>query len=121
MAGIIKPKKGRLKILNRAIGNYTRKDLARTMAFVPQTMPVDFPFSVIEVVLMGRSPYMGMLGVEQEEDLKIAKQALSSPEPNIWPTGNWTSSVAGNSRGSSLPEPFVRNLILSFWMSPQLP
>ncbi|MBW2327868.1 MAG: ABC transporter ATP-binding protein, partial [Deltaproteobacteria bacterium] len=50
MAGILKPKKGRLKILNRAIGNYTRKDLARTMAFVPQTMPVDFPFSVIEVV-----------------------------------------------------------------------
>ena len=77
MAGILKPKKGRLKILNRAIGNYTRKDLARTMAFVPQTMPVDFPFSVIEVVLMGRSPYMGMLGVEQEEDLKIAEQALT--------------------------------------------
>ncbi|MBW2158043.1 MAG: ABC transporter ATP-binding protein, partial [Deltaproteobacteria bacterium] len=77
MAGILKPKKGRLKILNRAIGNYTRKDLAKTMAFVPQIMPVDFPFSVIEVVLMGRSPYMGMLGVEQEEDLKIAKQALT--------------------------------------------
>ena len=77
MAGILKPKKGRLKILNRAIGNDTRKDLAKTMAFVPQIMPVDFPFSVIEVVLMGRSPYMGMLGVEQEEDLKIAEQALT--------------------------------------------
>ena len=71
MAGILKPKKGRLKILNRTIENYSRKDLAQTMAFVPQTMPVDFPFSVIEVVLMGRSPYLGILGVEKEGDLKI--------------------------------------------------
>jgi len=77
MAGIFKPKTGRLKILNRTLENYTRKDLAQTMAFVPQMMPVDFPFSVLEVVLMGRSPYMGMLGVEQEEDLKIAEQALA--------------------------------------------
>lgn len=77
MAGILKPKNGRLKILNRTVESYARKDLARTMAFVPQMMPVDFPFSVMEVVLMGRSPYMGMLGVEQEEDLKIAEQALT--------------------------------------------
>jgi len=77
MAGIFKPKTGRLKILNRTLEKYTRKDLAQTMAFVPQMMPVDFPFSVLEVVLMGRSPYMGMLGVEQEEDLKIAEQALA--------------------------------------------
>ena len=77
MAGIFKPKTGRLKILNRTLEKYTRKDLAQTMAFVPQMMPVDFPFSVLEVVLMGRSPYMGMLGVEQAEDLKIAEQALT--------------------------------------------
>ena len=44
MAGILKPKTGRLKILNRTVENYTRKDLAQTMAFVPQRMPVDFPF-----------------------------------------------------------------------------
>jgi len=69
MAGILKPKKSRLKILNRTIENYSRKDLAQTMAFVPQMMPVDFPFSVIEVVLMGRSPYLGILGVEKEGDL----------------------------------------------------
>jgi iron complex transport system ATP-binding protein len=77
MAGIYTPKTGQLKILNRTLENYTRKDLAQTMAFVPQMMPVDFPFSVMEVVLMGRSPYMGMLGVEQEKDLKIAEQALA--------------------------------------------
>jgi len=58
------------------MGNYSRKILARTIAFVPQTIPVDFPFTVTEVVLMGRSPYLGILGIEHKEDLSITKEAL---------------------------------------------
>ncbi len=77
MAGILKPRKGQLGILNRPVGDYSRKILARTIAFVPQTIPVDFPFTVTEVVLMGRSPYLGMLGIEHEKDLSITKAALA--------------------------------------------
>ena len=77
MAGILKSQADQLMILNRPIDQYSRKALARTIAFVPQMIPVDFPFSVTEIVLMGRSPYLGMLGLEQEKDLKIAKQALA--------------------------------------------
>jgi iron complex transport system ATP-binding protein len=77
ISGILKPQKGRLEILNRSIGHYNLKALARTIAFVPQMLTVDFPFTVIEMVLMGRSPYLGMLGLEHEKDLKIAKQAIA--------------------------------------------
>jgi iron complex transport system ATP-binding protein len=77
MSGILKSQAGQLEILNRPVNQYSRKALARTIAFVPQMIPVDFPFSVTEIVLMGRSPYLGMLGLEQEKDLGIAKQALN--------------------------------------------
>jgi len=77
MAGILKSQTDQLEILNRPVDHYSRKALARTIAFVPQMIPVDFPFSVTEIVLMGRSPYLGMLGLEQEKDLEIAKQALT--------------------------------------------
>jgi iron complex transport system ATP-binding protein len=40
-------------------------------------VPVDFPFSVAELVLMGRSPHLGILGLEQEKDLEIARQAMA--------------------------------------------
>ncbi len=76
ISGLLKNQKGNLKILNRPIQSYTRKELAKTIAFVPQTISVDFPFTVMEVVLMGRSPHLGMLGLEKEEDLEAAKQAL---------------------------------------------
>ena len=77
MAGILKPDKGQVEILNRQMADFSRKTLARTIAFVPQTIPVDFPFTVTEVVLMGRAPYLGMLGIEHATDLSITKEALA--------------------------------------------
>jgi len=77
ISGILKPQNGELKILNRSIDQYHRKDLARTIAFVPQMTFADFPFTVTEIVLMGRSPYLGILGIEGENDLEIANQAIA--------------------------------------------
>ncbi len=77
LSGIERFQHGRLNILKRPFQTYSRKALARKMAFVPQTIPVDFPFTVMELVLMGRSPHLGVLGVEQREDIVIADQAMS--------------------------------------------
>ena len=74
---ILKSQTGRLEILNRAIDKYQRKALARTIAFVPQMLSVDFPFTVFEMVLMGRSPYLGILGLEAKKDMEIARQAIA--------------------------------------------
>ncbi len=77
IAGIEKSRKGQLEVLNHPLQDYTRKALAKTIAFVPQMVAVDFPFTVSEVVLMGRSPHLGMLGLEQKNDLEIANQAMA--------------------------------------------
>lgn len=80
MKAILKIEKSswsRLEIFDRPINKYTRKALARTIAFVPQMTDIDFPFTVVEVVLMGRSPHTGLLGLEQEKDISIANQAMA--------------------------------------------
>ena len=77
IAGILTSQNSELKILNRSINQYHRKALARTIAFVPQMLFVDFPFTVTEIVLMGRSPYLGILGLEEKEDMKIARKAIA--------------------------------------------
>jgi len=76
ISGILRPRTGRLEILGAAVQAYSRKSLARSIALVPQTAPVDFPFTVTEVVLMGRSPHLGILGVEHQQDLERARQAM---------------------------------------------
>lgn len=80
LAGIISVGNGRIDVLGDSIKDYSRKALARKIAYVPQTLPVDFPFTVSEVVLMGRSPHLGMLGLEKEKDLLKAKQAMKFTE-----------------------------------------
>ena len=80
MAGILKPQYGHIDILGRPNRSYTPKALARAVAFVPQRLPVDLPFTVGEAVLLGRAPYQGALGIEGERDLEIAKQAMQFTE-----------------------------------------
>jgi iron complex transport system ATP-binding protein len=79
-AGLLKPPKGQIEIFGRPIVSYRQKSLARTIAMVPQQLPLDFPFTVAEAVLMGRAPYHGALGIERERDFTIAKQAMAFTE-----------------------------------------
>jgi iron complex transport system ATP-binding protein len=76
ISGIYKLQKGQLEVLDQPIDLYSRKELARTISFVPQMVQVDFPFTVTEIILMGRSPYLGVLGLEEKKDMEIAKQAI---------------------------------------------
>jgi iron complex transport system ATP-binding protein len=77
VSGLINPKKSDLCILDHDLPTYSRRALAQIIALVPQDVPVNFPFTVTEFVLMGRTPYLGMLGVPQKKDIEIAKQAIS--------------------------------------------
>ncbi len=77
IAGIIKSKKGRIKIQDRRLGAYSRKSLARIIAYVPQMAQIDFPFTVKEIVLMGRAPHLGLLGLTTEKDIALADEAMT--------------------------------------------
>jgi len=80
IANIIRPLQGRVTVFDRPIETYPRKALARTVALVPQLAALDFPFTVTEIVLMGRSPHLGMLGWERTNDLEIAQRAIAFTE-----------------------------------------
>jgi iron complex transport system ATP-binding protein len=53
-----------------------RTDIAKRIAVVAQEAYSLFPFNVTEIVLMGRSPYLGHLMFESRGDLKIAERAM---------------------------------------------
>jgi iron complex transport system ATP-binding protein len=76
MAGILRPQRGEIEIKGLPNRSYTPRALARAVAFVPQRLPVNIPFTVEEAVLLGRAPYQGTLGIEREIDFEIAQQAM---------------------------------------------
>ncbi len=76
LCGIAKPETGTVEIFGRKLREYGRAALARAVALVPQIMPLNFPFTVQEAVLLGRTPHLGLIGLERHADLEIARQAM---------------------------------------------
>ncbi len=77
IAGLVGTTRGEVRIKNRPLTTFTQKDLARTIAIVRQQASVDFPFSVSQVVMMGRTPHQGLLGLENEADVAAVREALA--------------------------------------------
>ena len=73
---VLKPKKGAILIDDTDIYKMKNIDLAKQMAVVPQSSPVSFDFTSLEVVLMGRNPHMTRFKMEGQSDLDIAKNAM---------------------------------------------
>jgi iron complex transport system ATP-binding protein len=77
LVGLLPLKNGHISVLDKSIKDYSVRGLARHMAYVPQSVPVEFPFSVTQVVLMGRAPHLGLMGFEGEDDLRLAREAMN--------------------------------------------
>ena len=73
---VLPASRGSVQIRGRAIETLTRRAFACEVAVVPQDAVVAFPFRVDEVVLMGRSPHLGVLGFESRDDLRCAQEAM---------------------------------------------
>jgi iron complex transport system ATP-binding protein len=78
IANILKPLKGVTKLYDLDYSAIKRNEFAKKVAFVPQNMSVNFPYSVYEIVMMGRSPYLNFFGIENknDHDLVISKLEL---------------------------------------------
>ena len=72
----LRPQIGIVLVDGRDVARWSRREIARRMGLVPQNSTITFPFTVLEVVLMGRHPHQGPLGGESERDLEIVREAL---------------------------------------------
>ncbi|MCL6518578.1 MAG: heme ABC transporter ATP-binding protein [Armatimonadetes bacterium] len=76
MTGILPPAAGSVKLEGKEVSQIPSRSLALRIAVVPQEILVTFDFTVLEIVLMGRAPYLGRLEFEDQDDLEIAREAL---------------------------------------------
>ncbi len=87
LSRLLVPQQGEVLLGGVPLHRIGRQEIAKRIAVVPQETHSLFPFSVIEIVLMGRSPYLGSLMFESKKDLEIARKALE-----------WTDTVSFSDR-----------------------
>lgn len=76
--GLLVPVRGEACFGDIGIPRMTPRDRARRIAWVPQSMNAAFPFTALEVVLTGRSPWSPRFRFENEADRTIAQEALDT-------------------------------------------
>ena len=76
LAGLLRPKNGHVALMGRPLAQHSRRQIARRVAFVPQSTTLSFPFTVQQVVLMGRAPHLGWPAIEGKADWRAAHEAM---------------------------------------------
>ncbi len=76
LSGVIAPQRGRVCLAGQPLTNLRREALAQRIAVVPQETHIDLPFSVFEIVLMGRTPHHERFGFESKADIALAHRAM---------------------------------------------
>lgn len=67
---------GEILINGKNIKKLSFKEISKHIGYIPQSHVPSFPFKVLDVVLMGRAPYLNLTGSPKKEDVDIALKSL---------------------------------------------
>jgi len=71
------PALGHIHYGGRTLAQWTRQQLAREIALVPQNFYINFPFSAREVVMMGRYPHIPRFAAPSQEDEHLVDRIMA--------------------------------------------
>jgi iron complex transport system ATP-binding protein len=97
LLGLIPPLSGSVQLAGRELTAQSRRSVARLIAYVPQSHAPAFPYSVREMVLMGRTAHLGLFsqpGRADHERVEVALAQLGIAEL----AGNDYSRLSGGQR-----------------------
>jgi iron complex transport system ATP-binding protein len=91
LCGMLRPQSGTIRIDSDPIESYSTEALSKKAAVVRQEIVPVFGFSVIETVMMSRTPYFSAFGFENKKDKELVNEALLATD---------TAQFASRSLGS---------------------
>jgi iron complex transport system ATP-binding protein len=76
LSGTRTPTSGDVLLDGTPLRQLSRRAAAQRIAVVPQETQLAFDYTVLEMVLMGRHPHLGLFQIEGPADIEIARDAL---------------------------------------------
>ena len=80
VSGVLRPQQGTVVLEGRNLQDWGRRGVARNIAVVPQELHVPFAFTVEQMVSLGRTPYINLLGSRSSQDANIIQDAMHAAD-----------------------------------------
>ena len=97
ISGILHHQDGAVRVEGKDLQSLSSRDVAATLALVPQIAPYTHGFTAIELVLMGRYPHLGRFQIEGREDDRIARESMRLTETEQF-AGRTLDTLSGGER-----------------------
>ncbi|MBN1222955.1 MAG: ABC transporter ATP-binding protein [Candidatus Aminicenantes bacterium] len=76
--GLFQLNRGGISIEGKNIKAMKRNEIGKKIGYVAQKQDMTFPFTVLEMVVMGRAPHLNVFYSPSEKDIRIAKEIIES-------------------------------------------
>jgi iron complex transport system ATP-binding protein len=80
ISGVLQAQGGSIVLDGRESRSWGRRGMAQRVAVVPQELPVPFAFTVEQMVRLGRTPYLNLLGNLTIDDLQVVQDAMRAAD-----------------------------------------
>jgi iron complex transport system ATP-binding protein len=77
LLGLLKPSSGTMRIDGIDVSRLSQRQMARRLAYVPQSTSTPFPFTALDMVVMGRTPHVSLTSSPSAADRRAAAAILA--------------------------------------------
>ncbi len=108
LSGYLQSESGSIEINGRLMKDYSKRQLAREIALIPQNFQLQFEYQVKELVMMGRFPYLSYLGGYRKEDHDKVNAVLKELELLEFEEKNFSELSGGEQQQVAIARALVQ-------------
>ena len=97
LVGNLKPLNGEIRLNGKNLTRFSRRQLSKEMALVPQNFYINFPFTAEEIVMMGRYPHMPRFSQPSAADRQKVEKVMRMTETDRF-CGRFITELSGGER-----------------------
>jgi ABC-type cobalamin/Fe3+-siderophores transport system ATPase subunit len=91
------PDEGDISYQGKLLSSFSKKELSKEIALVPQNFYINFPFTVEQIVMMGRYPHIPRFSAPSADDLNILQRVMQLTEINEF-ANRYITELSGGER-----------------------
>lgn len=117
LAGLHPKLNGSIRVDEREIDSWQRKELARVLGLLFQDSVDTFPSTVMETAMSGRYPHLSLFSMEGKSEQAMVEQALKNVALNTMASRQVDTLSGGERRRLALAILLVQNPVSGYWMN----